>query len=211
MAEPGFALARCRRAPLVAPVRSYAHRAIEVAIVPPTRRPVRMGAREWRTLRYDAEYGNQGRPARRQPAVAAICAANRTAKMPNRPVRRDHPPTPAPRLDGHANGGHFNATPGIRQSGAARPEQPAVAGVPRAIREPRRAEPARTEPSRAGAGPFRARSFGSRPVSADRFGRPGRRLPVRPRPIGVCRAEDKEFRKERRFRRDVVPPRPTNS
>jgi hypothetical protein len=83
------------------------------------------------------------------------------------------PATPAPRLDGHVNGGRFDTTRGYGNQGReTQNSQPQRGYAPRT--EPRRSEPARTEPSRgAPAHSEPARSEPARSAPTDSGGRGG--------------------------------------
>ncbi len=146
----------------------YAHPGRQGAIVPSTPAPRLDGHANGGHFNATRTYGNQGREAQNSQPPQAY--APRTEPRRSEPPREVAivPPTPAPRLDGHANGGHFNATRTYGNQGReAQNNQPPRAYAPRT--EPRRSEPSRTEPSRAAP----AHSEPARSAPTDSGGRGG--------------------------------------
>ena len=105
--------------------------------------------RDWRRGHDLDRDGSHGGPDPRWLQMRAR-AVGQARAVYAQPARRAAivPPTPAPRLDGHANAGRFNARREYGNPGrAAQNSQPSRVNAPRT--EPRRSEPARTEPHRA--------------------------------------------------------------
>ncbi|HTZ19236.1 MAG TPA: DUF3300 domain-containing protein [Opitutaceae bacterium] len=136
----------------VAQARAHAnfdHRGRQAAIVSPLPRPRLVGRPDSGHFNAPREYDNPGRAVQNSqpPRAHAPQTETRRSEPPRQAAMI--PPTPAPRLDGHANAGHFNAPREYGNPGRAvqHSQPPQQTYAPRA--EPPRSAPARMEPYRA--------------------------------------------------------------